>query len=337
MKIMVTGGAGYIGSHTAVGLLQDGHELVIVDNLANSSAEAVQRVQEISGRPVGFRELDLLDEVALSTVFAQERPQAVIHFAGLKSVGESVSDPLRYYRNNLIGTLNLLASMAEHQVRTLVFSSSATVYSADEPSPLAESASLAPVNPYGRTKQQIEEALADLGAADPSWRIAMLRYFNPVGAHPSGRIGEDPAGVPNNLLPYVAQVAIGRQAKVTVHGADYATPDGTGVRDYVHVMDLAQGHIAALDFLDRHRGVFRWNLGTGKGHSVLEVIDNFAAASGREIPFEIGARRPGDVAVSIARPAAAQEQLGWVAERGIAEMCRDHWRWQENNPRGFAG
>lgn len=337
MKIMVTGGAGYIGSHTSIGLLQNGHELVVVDNLANSSAEAVQRVQEISGRSVVFHATDLLDESALEEIFVQEQPEAVIHFAGLKSVGESVSDPLRYYQNNLIGTLNLLSSMANHGIRKLVFSSSATVYSANAPSPLDESASLGPVNPYGRTKLQIEEMLGDLAASDPDWRIAMLRYFNPVGAHPSGRIGEDPSGTPNNLLPYVAQVAIGRRERVTVHGDDYLTPDGTGVRDYVHVMDLADGHIAALEFLNAHCGVFRWNLGTGTGYSVLEVIRNFAAASGQEIPFEIGARRPGDVAASIARPAAALKQLGWSAARDLAQMCQDHWRWQKDNPRGFTG
>lgn len=337
MKIMVTGGAGYIGSHTAIGLLQQGHDLVVVDSLVNSSAQSLQRVQEITGRTVEFRQTDLVDELALAEVFERERPEAVIHFAGLKSVGESVADPLRYYRQNLIGTLNLLTSMTEYGVRSLVFSSSATVYSPEEISPLAETASLGPVNPYGRTKRQIEEVLEDLGASDPSWRIAMLRYFNPVGAHPTGLIGEDPSGTPNNLLPYVAQVAIGRREKVTVHGGDYPTSDGTGVRDYVHVMDLAQGHIAALDFLAAHRGVFRWNLGTGRGHSVLEVIRNFAAASGQDVPFEIGARRPGDVAVSIARPDAALAQLGWSAERGIEQMCQDHWRWQKNNPQGYAG
>ena len=336
MKILVTGGAGYIGSHTVLGLLEKGHQLVVVDNLDNSSEESLRRVQELSGQPVSFHQVDLLDETALERVFVQELPEAVIHFAGLKAVGESVAEPLLYYRNNLIGTLHLLQSMKNHGVKKLVFSSSATVYSATASSPLIEKAELGATNPYGRTKQQIEEILSDLGNSDPEWSIALLRYFNPVGAHPSGRIGEDPSGIPNNLLPFVAQVAVGRREKVTVFGSDYPTTDGTGVRDYIHVVDLAEGHLAALEYLNHNSGVYRWNLGTGRGYSVLEVIAAFQKVSGRKINYVLGDRRPGDLATSFADASAALADLSWSASRDLEEMCADHWRWQENNPQGYA-
>ncbi|WP_179389076.1 UDP-glucose 4-epimerase GalE [Psychromicrobium silvestre] len=335
MKILVTGGAGYIGSHTVLQLLEKGHELVVVDNLLNSSAESLDRVRQLTGREVSFHQIDLLDEQAVEEVFAQEAPEAVVHFAGLKAVGESVAEPLLYYRNNLIGTLNLLQSMQKHEIKKLVFSSSATVYSATASSPLVEKSELGATNPYGRTKQQIEEILSDLGASDPQWRIALLRYFNPVGAHASGRIGEDPSGIPNNLLPFVAQVAVGRREQVTVFGHDYPTTDGTGVRDYIHVVDLADGHLAALDYLEENAGVYRWNLGTGRGYSVLEVIAAFQKVSGRKINYVLGDRRPGDLATSFADASAALAQLSWSATRDLEEMCADHWRWQEQNPQGY--
>ncbi len=336
-KVLVTGGAGYIGSHMVLCLLEAGHDVVVLDNLANSSAESLARVAELTGRTPEFVELDLLDAAGVNALFASSNFDSVIHFAGLKAVGESVAKPLWYYQNNIVGTLNLLASMEKHGVRSLVFSSSATVYGASEEVPLIEKMPLDATNPYGRTKEQIEDILTDLGAADPTWRVALLRYFNPVGAHESGRIGEDPTGVPNNLLPFVAQVAVGRREKVMVFGNDYPTPDGTGVRDYIHVMDLAAGHLAALDYLGSHEGVFTWNLGTGNGSSVLEVIAAFGDAAGAPIPFEFAARRPGDAAVSYADPSAALADLGWSAHRNLAQMCADHWRWQKNNPNGYAG
>lgn len=336
MKVLVTGGAGYIGSHTVLCLLEAGHEVVVLDNLANSSVESLRRVEELTGRRPEFVELDLLDAAGVDKLFETSAFDSVIHFAGLKAVGESVAQPLRYYQNNIVGTLNLLAAMDRHGVKTLVFSSSATVYGASEEVPLIEKMPLDATNPYGRTKEQIEDILSDLGVADPSWRIALLRYFNPVGAHPSGRIGEDPRGIPNNLLPFVAQVAVGRREKVMVFGNDYPTPDGTGVRDYIHVMDLAAGHLAALDYLPTHEGVFRWNLGTGNGSSVLEVIQAFGEAAGKAIPFGFAPRRPGDAAVSYADPSSALADLGWSAHRNLTEMCEDHWRWQFNNPNGYA-
>ncbi|SDP52916.1 UDP-glucose 4-epimerase [Arthrobacter sp. ok909] len=336
MKVLVTGGAGYIGSHTTLSLLDDGHDVVVLDNLCNSNAESVRRVEEISGRHVEFRRVDLLDAVALDAVFAEFRFDSVIHFAGLKAVGESVEKPLAYYQNNVVGTLNLLHAMERAEVRTLVFSSSATVYGASDRVPLNEHEPLDASNPYGRTKEQIEDILSDLGAADPRWRVALLRYFNPAGAHESGRIGEDPQGTPNNLLPFVAQVAVGRREKVTVFGGDYPTPDGTGIRDYIHVMDLAAGHIAAVGFLNNRSGVFRWNLGTGRGSSVLEVIQAFSEAVGHKVKHEFADRRPGDAAVSYADPAAALADLGWSAHRTLAQMCEDHWRWQRNNPFGYS-
>ncbi|UPO75691.1 UDP-glucose 4-epimerase GalE [Arthrobacter sp. Helios] len=336
MRILVTGGTGYIGSHTTLELLQAGHDVVVLDNLANSSTESLNRVQELSGRTAEFVQADLLDPQALEEVFAAHSPEAVIHFAGLKAVGESVARPLYYYRNNVAGTLNLLEVMDRHDVRTIVFSSSATVYGASEEVPLVEKMPMDAVNPYGRTKEQIEDILADLGASDERWSIALLRYFNPVGAHESGRIGEDPTGVPNNLLPFVAQVAVGRREKVMVFGNDYPTPDGTGVRDYIHVMDLAAGHLAALDYIAARKGVKRWNLGTGNGSSVLEVLAAFSKAAGKDVPYEFAPRRPGDAAVSYADPSAALAELGWSAGRSLDDMCQDHWNWQKQNPQGYA-
>ncbi|MCC9146364.1 MULTISPECIES: UDP-glucose 4-epimerase GalE [unclassified Arthrobacter] len=336
MRILVTGGTGYIGSHTTLALLEAGHDVVVVDNLLNSSEESLRRVQELTGRKAEFIKADLLDEAALEAVFDSRPIDAVIHFAGLKAVGESVAKPLYYYSNNVVGTINLLHAMDRHDVRTIVFSSSATVYGASEEVPLTEDSPMDAVNPYGRTKEQIEDILSDLGAADERWNVALLRYFNPAGAHESGRIGEDPTGTPNNLLPFVAQVAVGRREKVMVFGNDYPTPDGTGVRDYIHVVDLAAGHLAALNFLGETPGVHRWNLGTGNGSSVLEVLSAFSAAAGKEIPYEFAARRPGDAAVSYADPAAAHADLGWRAERTLESMCEDHWRWQKNNPEGYA-
>ena len=336
MRILVTGGTGYIGSHTTLALLEAGHDVVVLDNLANSSEESLNRVQDLAGRTAEFIRADLLDEQAVDAVFTDHAIDAVIHFAGLKAVGESVAKPLYYYHNNVGGTLNLLRMMDKHNVRTLVFSSSATVYGASEEVPLTEKLPMDAVNPYGRTKEQIEDILADLGAADERWSIALLRYFKPAGAHESGRIGEDPTGVPNNLLPFVAQVAVGRREKVMVFGSDYPTPDGTGVRDYIHVMDLAAGHLAALDYIAARKGVKRWNLGTGDGSSVLEVLAAFSKAAGKEIPYEFAPRRPGDAAVSYADPAAAQADLGWRAGRSLDDMCRDHWNWQKQNPQGYA-
>jgi UDP-glucose 4-epimerase len=293
-------------------------------------------VQDLAGRKVAFHKADLLDEVRLGEVFDAERVDAVIHFAGLKAVGESVDQPLHYYHNNVGGTLNLLRTMEAHNVRTIVFSSSATVYGNSDEVPLTEKMPLDATNPYGRTKEQIEDILSDLGASDERWHVALLRYFNPVGAHESGRIGEDPTGVPNNLLPFVAQVAVGRRDKVRVFGSDYPTPDGTGVRDYIHVMDLASGHLAALDFIAGRPGVRRWNLGTGRGSSVLEVLAAFGKAAGFEIPYELADRRPGDAAISYADASAALAELGWSAHRTLETMCEDHWRWQKNNPNGYA-
>jgi len=335
MNILVTGGAGYIGSHTCVELLNAGHDVVVVDNLANSKRESLRRVQELTGRPLTFHKADLRNRAALDAVFAATPIDAVIHFAGLKAVGESVEKPLTYYHNNVTGTLVLCDVMRTHDVDDIVFSSSATVYGDPEEVPIPETAPLGPTNPYGRTKWMIEEILRDLHGADPAWNIALLRYFNPVGAHPSGRIGEDPSGIPNNLLPYIAQVAVGKLDELRVFGADYPTHDGTGVRDYIHVVDLAVGHLRALDKLTTDPGVVTYNLGTGQGYSVLDVVQAFERASGQELPYRITGRRPGDVATSYADPSKAGEELGWEAERGIEEMCADVWRWQSNNPNGY--
>jgi UDP-glucose 4-epimerase len=337
MKILVTGGAGYIGSHTCIELLQAGHKIVVIDNLCNSKREALRRVEELSGKRVKFHKLDLRDREGLEDVFRVHEFQAVIHFAGLKAVGESVENPLRYYDNNVNGTLVLCDVMACHGVKDIVFSSSATVYGILEHSPAREDTPLGALNPYGRTKLFIEEILCDLHRADPDWNAILLRYFNPVGAHVSGRIGEDPNGIPNNLFPYISQVAVGRLDYVRIFGSDYPTPDGTGIRDYIHVVDLALGHLKALEKLHSKPGAAAINLGTGKGYSVLEVLRAFEKACGKKIPYKIVERRPGDAAVSYADPSLAQRELGWQAMRGLDEMCTDTWRWQERNPRGYEG
>jgi UDP-glucose 4-epimerase len=333
--ILVTGGAGFIGSHTAVELLKSGYDVVIVDNLVNSRREAVRRIEEIAGRSVAFYETDVRDTVTLERIFESHPIEAAIHFAALKSVGESVAKPIDYYRNNLDSLLVLLDAMRAHGVKRFVFSSSATVYGVPERSPIDESFPLSATNPYGQSKLISEQILRDVERSDPDWRIAILRYFNPVGAHESGRIGEDPAGIPNNLMPYVAQVAVGKLEKLRVFGDDYDTPDGTGVRDYIHVVDLARGHIAALDTLSTRDASFTVNLGTGRGYSVLEVVRAFEAASERRVPYEIVGRRPGDVSSCYASTAQAERLLGWRAEHGIERMCVDHWRWQSMNPQGF--
>jgi UDP-glucose 4-epimerase len=335
MNILVTGGAGYIGSHTVLELLNQGHQVTVVDNLRNSKEEALHRVRALTGKPLAFHPVDLLDRPALEAVFAGARFDAVIHFAGLKAVGESVQKPLEYYHNNITGTLVLLEAMRAHGVKNLVFSSSATVYGVPKSMPLREDAPLGATNPYGQTKLMIEQMLQDFHRAEPSWGIACLRYFNPVGAHASGRIGEDPNGIPNNLMPFVAQVAVGKLPRLRIFGNDYPTPDGTGVRDYIHVVDLARGHLAALDALARQPSLLTVNLGTGHGYSVLEMVRAFEQASGRAIPYEIVTRRPGDIAECYADPALARLLLGWQAERGVEEMCADQWRWQSANPRGY--
>jgi len=336
MKVLVTGGAGYIGSHTCVELMLAGHDVVALDNLCNSHPEVLARVARIVGKPPEFVEADVRDAGALREAFRWHRFDAVIHFAGLKAVGESVENPLEYYDNNVQGALSLCRAMAEGGVGTLVFSSSATVYGNASSMPLREDAPLGPTNPYGQSKLMVERILGDLGASKPgSWRIALLRYFNPVGAHPSGLIGEDPQGIPNNLMPNIAQVAVGVRDKVRVFGSDYPTPDGTGIRDYIHVVDLARGHLAALDALRRDGSGFTVNLGTGRGISVLEAIHAFERACGRVIPVERVARRAGDVAESYADPSLAERVLGWKAALGLDDMCRDAWRWQSGNPRGY--
>lgn len=335
-RILVTGGAGYIGSHACIEFVGSGHDVVVVDNLSNSSREAIVRVGRLLGRDIPFVQLDLRDRAGLDAVFVRYRPTSVVHFAGLKAVGESVAEPLRYYDNNLRSTLVLLETMRAHGVQTLVFSSSATVYGDPATVPITESFPLAATNPYGRTKLMIEEMLRDLVAAEPSWRVALLRYFNPVGAHPSGAIGEDPSGIPNNLMPFVSQVAVGRRPTLSVFGGDYPTPDGTGVRDYIHVLDLVAGHARALEYLDAHGGLHVWNLGTGHGYSVLEVIEAFARVTGRPVPYRIVERRPGDAAACYADPTKAARELGWRAERDLTAMCRDAWRWQQANPNGYS-
>ena len=333
--VLVTGGAGYIGSHACVELLTAGYDVIVVDNLSNSSSVALDRVAELTGRAVRFEEVDIRDRSALDAVFQSADIDSVVHFAGLKAVGESVAQPLRYYENNVAGTVTLLDVMEQHDVHNLVFSSSATVYGDPQSVPIREDASLQAVNPYGRTKLFIEEILRDHAAASPGWHIVLLRYFNPVGAHPSGRIGEDPAGIPNNLMPFVMQVAVGRLEKINVFGGDYPTPDGTGVRDYIHVVDLAIGHVAALDRIDSVAGCEAINLGTGSGHSVLEVVEAASKAVGRPLPYAIVDRRPGDVAAMFADVSVARERLEWKATRTLEDMVRDHWNWQSSNPNGY--
>jgi len=335
--ILVTGGAGYIGSHTCLELLDSGYQVTVVDNLCNASPEALNRVKELTGKSIRFFEIDLLDEKGLGDVFdTSDTIDAVIHFAGLKAVGESVEKPLLYYQNNLVGTLNLCQVMQDHGVKNIVFSSSATVYGDPDSVPITEDFPLLPcTNPYGRTKAMIEDILRDIHTADRGWNVALLRYFNPVGAHASGRIGEDPGGIPNNLMPYISQVAVGKLKELSVFGDDYPTHDGTGVRDFIHVVDLALGHLKALEKLDEKPGVVTYNLGTGQGYSVLDLVRAFARACGREIPYRIAPRRPGDIAQCYADPSLARKELGWEATRGLKEMCEDTWRWQSMNPNGY--
>jgi UDP-glucose 4-epimerase len=332
MEILTTGGAGYIGSHTCVELLRAGHEVVVADNLSNSKKESLDRVRKIAGRPLSFHHVDLLDKPALVEVFRKHRFDAVIHFAGLKAVGESTQIPLRYYQNNITGTLNLCEAMKEFGVRMIVFSSSATVYGNPHRVPITEDFPVSPTNPYGRTKLMIEEILRDLFSSEPGWNISLLRYFNPVGAHESGLMGEDPGGIPNNLFPYMAQVAVGKLKELSVFGNDYPTADGTGVRDYLHVADLSRGHLLALEKMEKKTGLAVYNLGTGRGYSVLEVVAAFGKACGRPIPYKIVARRPGDVARCYADPSLARRELGWEAVKVLEEMCADAWRWQKKNP-----
>jgi len=335
MKILVTGGAGYIASHTDLELLNAGYEVVAVDNLSNSSAEAIRRVERLAGKSIKFYENDIRDKNTMDNIFENENIDAVIHFAGLKAVGESCEIPLAYYDNNLNGTITLLEVMEKHRVKNLVFSSSATVYGDPETVPITEEFPLSATNPYGRTKLMIEDILRDVYAADKSWNIAILRYFNPIGAHESGEIGEDPNGIPNNLVPYIAKVAMGILDKIHVFGNDYDTPDGTGIRDYIHVVDLAIGHIKAIEKLTQKPGLVTYNLGTGRGYSVLEVIHNYEKACKKKLPYVIDPRRPGDIAVSYADPSKAERELGWKATRGIEEMCRDSYNWQRKNPNGY--
>lgn len=335
MRVLVTGGAGYIGSHTAVQLLEAGYEVVIVDNLCNSSAEAVKRIGILAKKEPVFYEADLRDEETLDKIFTDHKIDAAIHFAGLKAVGESVEKPLWYYENNIGSTLSLCKIMAKHGVKNIVFSSSATVYGMPKTVPIKEDFPLSCTNPYGRTKLMIEEILRDFYVADNQWNIALLRYFNPVGAHKSGMIGEDPKGIPNNLVPYISQVAVGKLDHLRVFGNDYDTPDGTGVRDYIHVEDLANGHLKALEKLESNPGVVTYNLGTGHGYSVLDMREAFEKASGKPVPFKFYDRRPGDIATCYADPEKAKKELGFVATRGIDEMCEDTWRWQSTNPDGY--
>jgi UDP-glucose 4-epimerase len=335
MSILVTGGAGYIGTHTCVELLDSGYDVVVVDNFSNSSKVSLDRVETITGKKFGFYQVDLRDKAALKTVFENENIDSVIHFAALKAVGESVEIPLSYYENNIMGTLNLCELMVDHGVKNIVFSSSATVYGDPERMPIKEDFSIHPTNPYGHTKSMIEQILIDVQAANPNWNVVILRYFNPVGAHSSGLIGESPNGIPNNLMPFISQVAVGRLEKLLIFGDDYSTFDGTGVRDYIHIVDLAKGHLAALNQIAANPGLEIYNLGTGRGYSVMEVVNAFSKASGREIPYEVIGRRSGDIAESYADPSKANEELNWKAEFGINKMCEDTWRWQSMNPNGY--
>lgn len=338
MKVLVTGGAGYIGSHTCVELLQSGHTPVVIDNLSNSSRESLCRVEELTGKTVAFYQGNVQDDALLEEIFSEHQIDCVIHFAGLKAVGESVEKPLLYYRNNLDATMTLCQVMDRHGVKRLIFSSSATVYSGDNAMPLGENAKTGGcTNPYGWTKYMAEQILRDLARADKEWSVVNLRYFNPVGAHPSGRIGEHPNGIPNNLMPYITQTAIGKRHHLNVFGNDYPTPDGTGVRDYIHVVDLARGHVAALEYLMAHTGETAFNLGTGRGYSVLDMVHAFEAANGLTVPYEITDRRPGDLAVCYADPERSHQVLGWKARYNLEDMCRHSWNWQKHNPNGYDG
>lgn len=335
MAILVTGGAGYIGSHTCIELLNAGYEVIVVDNLCNSSEKSLERVKEITGKELTFYENDLLDKEAMEDIFQKEKIDSVIHFAGLKAVGESVVKPLEYYYNNITGTLILCDVMRNHGVKNIVFSSSATVYGSPKTVPIKEDFPLSVTNPYGRTKLMLEEIFRDFAAADPEWNIILLRYFNPIGAHESGRIGENPKGIPNNLMPYITQVAIGKLECLGVFGDDYDTPDGSGVRDYIHVVDLAAGHVKAIEKLAEKKGVLTYNLGTGVGYSVLDMVKAFEKASGKEIKYQIKPRRAGDIATCYADASLAKAELGWEAKKDLSDMCTDSWRWQKNNPNGY--
>lgn len=336
MAILVTGGAGYIGSHTVIELQNAGYDVVVMDNLSNSSEVALERVQEITGKPLTFYKADILDREATEEIFTKEKIEAVIHFAGLKAVGESVQKPWEYYNNNITGTLILLDVMRKHNVKNIIFSSSATVYGEPEKVPVTEETPKGScTNPYGWTKSMLEQILTDIQKADPAWNVILLRYFNPIGAHKSGKIGENPNGIPNNLMPYITQVAVGKLPKLGVFGNDYPTPDGTCIRDYIHVLDLATGHVKALERLKKNAGLDIYNLGTGIGYSVLDVIHNFEAATGITIPFEFKPRRAGDIPVNYSNADKAWKELGWKAQYGIKEMCEDSWRWQSSNPNGY--
>ena len=334
--ILVTGGAGYIGSHTCVELLEAGYDVVVVDNLCNSSKESLKRVEQITGKCLKFYEADIADRKAMNKIFEENNIFGVIHFAGLKAVGESVAKPLEYYKNNISGTLEMCEVMRSHGVKNIIFSSSATVYGDPETVPITEECPKGQcTNPYGWTKSMLEQILMDIQKADPEWNVILLRYFNPIGAHKSGLIGEDPNGIPNNLMPYIAKVATGQLPRVNVFGNDYPTPDGTGVRDYIHVVDLSVGHVNAIKKLEEKPGVKIYNLGTGHGYSVLDVIKNFSKACGKEIPYVIADRRPGDIAECYAEASLAKKELGWEAKNGIQEMCEDTWNWQKHNPNGY--
>lgn len=335
MAILVTGGAGYIGTHTSLDLLNEGHDIVVIDNLSNGNYDAIKRIEKLSNKRIKFYKSDLLDKGAIDYIFKENRIEAVIHFAGLKSVGESVQKPLFYYQNNLISTMNLCEIMSKHNIKKLIFSSSATVYGVPDKVPITEDFPRSATNPYGQSKLFIEHILEDLVISDPTWKIILLRYFNPIGAHPSGLIGEDPKGIPNNLMPFITQVAIGKREKLSVFGNDYPTQDGTGIRDYIHVSDLATGHLKALNYINKISGIDAFNLGTGRGYSVLELIQCFEKISGIKIPYEITKRRPGDVAICYADPSKAQNMLDWKAQKSIEEMLTDSWNWQMKNPNGY--
>jgi UDP-glucose 4-epimerase len=336
MKVLVTGGTGYIGSHTVVELLEAGYEAVVLDNLSNSSAKSLERVKQITGKDVPFYQADIRDRIALTEIFQAEQPECVIHFAGLKAVGESTVKPWEYYDNNITGTLTMVDVMRQNGCKNIIFSSSATVYGTPKVVPITEESPKGEcTNPYGWTKSMLEQILTDMQHADPQWNVVLLRYFNPIGAHKSGLMGENPNGIPNNLMPYVTQVAVGKLKELGVYGNDYDTPDGTGVRDYVHVVDLAKGHVKALQKIEDHAGLKTYNLGTGIGYSVLDIVKNFEEATGVTIPYSIKPRRAGDIAASYADPSLAKLELNWAAENGIREMCEDAWRWQKNNPNGY--